>query len=102
MVDGYDYDFMVADWDNDTLTIVRGGWEREYTLSIEKSLWEGGKANGVEHQEIGHPEDAEDYDEDKNTDEGDEDAVMHGKVTYQDGHTYTYNYYSDRGYDEDW
>jgi len=99
MTDGYDYDFMVADYDNDILYIVRGSKQYDYVLSIEEELFEGGKANGVEHRTIGHPEDAEDL-QDEWTDD---DALTRGTVTYKDGHTYSYYHHDDRNpfdYDE--
>lgn len=63
MVDGFDFDFMIADYDNDILTITRNNKEYEYILSVEKGLWDGGVANGVDRREIGKPEDMEDYED---------------------------------------
>lgn len=84
MTDGYDYDFMIADWDNDILTITRGSKEYEYSLSAEMSLWEGGVINGVDRVEIGQQEDKEDTKEDKDTDEYYEDYDNYDEYRYNE------------------
>jgi hypothetical protein len=65
MVDGYDYDYMEVDYDNDILYIVRGSKEYEYQYSTNKSLFEGGKANEVPFREFGKSDEhTDEYDED--------------------------------------
>jgi hypothetical protein len=65
MVDGYDYDYMEVDYDNDILYIIRGSNEYEYQYSTNKSLFEGGKANEVPFREFGKSDEhTDEYDED--------------------------------------
>lgn len=66
MVDGYDYDYMEVDYDNDILYIVRGGKEYEYPFTENKGLFEGGKTNEVPYREFGK---SDEHDEDRYTDE---------------------------------
>ena len=59
----YDYDYMIADYEEDSLIIVIGNNYYEYELSQHKDLFEGGKENGVDYEQRGSPEDAEDLQE---------------------------------------
>ena len=59
----YDYDYMIADYEEDSLILVIGHNYYEYELSQHKDLFEGGKENGVDYEERGHPEDTEDLED---------------------------------------
>jgi hypothetical protein len=63
MAMSYDFDFMLADYNEDILEILKNGINYTYSLSSRSDLFEGGKANGVDYEVIGHPEDTEDTEE---------------------------------------